>query len=218
MLGVAALIGADARVPAMVLQRAPLGQRGSYLATGLNVLQCLGWATFELIIIASAASALSDRAFGFEALWFWKLLFGGVATALALLGPIGFVRRFVRKFAIWAVVAVDRLPRVVDPGARRPARPLVVERRPRRLVLRRDGPDHRAERVVDPARRRLHALLDRPPRRVLGRRARLPLPHAVPVRLRRDPRALASVDRRARSTSSRRSPPAASRASSRCSR
>src|SRR5712672_1977668 len=51
MLGVAALIGADARVPTMVLQRAPLGQRGSYLATSLNVLQCLGWATFELIII-----------------------------------------------------------------------------------------------------------------------------------------------------------------------
>jgi NCS1 family nucleobase:cation symporter-1 len=105
MLGTAALIGADARVPTMVLQRAPLGQRGSYLATTLNVLQCLGWATFELIIIASAASVLADRAFGFEALWFWKLLFGGVATALALLGPIGFVRRFVRKFAIWAVAA-----------------------------------------------------------------------------------------------------------------
>jgi hypothetical protein len=58
-----------------------------------------------LIIIASAASALSDRAFGIEALWFWKLLFGALATALALLGPIGFVRRFVRKFAIWAVAA-----------------------------------------------------------------------------------------------------------------
>src|SRR4051812_36724176 len=105
MLGVAALIGADARVPAMVLQRAPLGQRGSYLATSLNVVQCLGWATFELIIIATAASALADRAFGLDALWFWKLLFGGIATFLALLGPIGFVRRFVRKFAIWAVAA-----------------------------------------------------------------------------------------------------------------
>ena len=67
MLGVAALIGADARVPTMVLQRAPLGQRGSYLATGLNVLQCLGWSIFELIIIATAASALADRAFGFDA-------------------------------------------------------------------------------------------------------------------------------------------------------
>jgi nucleobase:cation symporter-1, NCS1 family len=103
MLAVAALIGADARVPTMVLQRAPLGQRGSYLATSLNVLQCLGWSIFELIIIATAASTLADRAFGFDALWFWKLLFGGVALTLALLGPIGFVRRFVRKFAIWAV-------------------------------------------------------------------------------------------------------------------
>ena len=36
MLAVAALIGADARVPTMVLQRAPLGRRGSYLATGLT--------------------------------------------------------------------------------------------------------------------------------------------------------------------------------------
>src|SRR3954452_9823748 len=38
MLGAAGLIGADARVPAMVLLRAPLGRRGSYVASGLNVL------------------------------------------------------------------------------------------------------------------------------------------------------------------------------------
>jgi putative hydroxymethylpyrimidine transporter CytX len=89
----------------MVLQRAPLGQRGSYLATVLNVLQCLGWSIFEITVIATAASALSDRVFGFHATWLWKLVFGSVGLALALLGPIGFVRRFVRKFAIWAVVA-----------------------------------------------------------------------------------------------------------------
>ena len=61
MLALAGMIGADARVPSMVLQRAPLGRRGSYLATGLNVLQCLGWAIFELIVIATAAAALSER-------------------------------------------------------------------------------------------------------------------------------------------------------------
>jgi putative hydroxymethylpyrimidine transporter CytX len=105
MLGVAGLIGADARVPSMVLQRAPLGRRGSYLATGLNVLQCLGWAIFELIVIATAASALSGEVFGFHATWLWKLLFGALATAMALLGPIGFVRRFVRKIGIWFVAA-----------------------------------------------------------------------------------------------------------------
>src|SRR5438874_6700220 len=105
MLAAAALVGADGRVPTMVLQRAPLGRRGSYIATVLNVLQCLGWAIFELIVIATAAGLLSDKLFGFEGVWFWKLLFGGLATLLALMGPIGFVRRFVRKFAIWAVAA-----------------------------------------------------------------------------------------------------------------
>jgi nucleobase:cation symporter-1, NCS1 family len=105
MLATAALIGADARVPTMVLQRAPLGRRGSYLATGLNVLQCLGWSIFELVVIATAAGALSDRLFGFHAIWVWKLVFGGVALAMALLGPIGFVRKFVRKIGVWAVLA-----------------------------------------------------------------------------------------------------------------
>jgi NCS1 family nucleobase:cation symporter-1 len=105
MLGVAAYIGADARVPAMVLQRAPLGQRGSYLATALNVLQCLGWSVFEITIIAFAAGALSERLLGVHIVWVWKLVFGTLGLVLALLGPIGFVRRFVRKIGIWAVAA-----------------------------------------------------------------------------------------------------------------
>ena len=105
LLAVAGTIGADGRVPAMVLQRAPLGHRGSYLATVLNVLQCFGWSIFELIVIAKAAGLLCDKLFGFEATWFWTLLFGALTMALALLGPIGFVRRYVRKLAIWAVAA-----------------------------------------------------------------------------------------------------------------
>ena len=85
--------------------RAPLGQRGSYLPTFLNVVQNLGWSIFELLIIATAAAALSDRVLGFHARWLWTLLFGGISVVLALLGPIGFVRRYVRKFAIWVVLA-----------------------------------------------------------------------------------------------------------------
>jgi putative hydroxymethylpyrimidine transporter CytX len=105
LLGLAALIGADARVPGMVVLRAPLGRRGSYVPTIVNVAQNLGWSTFELIVISTAAAALSKKVFGFEARWAWALGFGFVAVALALLGPIGFVRRYVRKFAVWAVVA-----------------------------------------------------------------------------------------------------------------
>jgi NCS1 family nucleobase:cation symporter-1 len=105
MLGVAGYIGADARVPAMALQRAPLGQRGSYIATGLNVLQCLGWSVFEITVIAFAAGALSERLIGVHLVWMWKLCFGALGLVLALLGPVGFVRRFVRKIGIWAVGA-----------------------------------------------------------------------------------------------------------------
>ena len=43
--------------------------------------------------------------FGFGGVAFWKILFGVVATALAFLGPVGFVRRYVRKFAVWVVIA-----------------------------------------------------------------------------------------------------------------
>ena len=105
MLAGAGLIGADARVPGMVLLRAPLGRLGSYAPTALNVVQCLGWATFELIIIAAAAAALSDELFGFTAQPLWTLVFGGVAAVLALMGPVGVVRRFIRKFAVYFVIA-----------------------------------------------------------------------------------------------------------------
>src|SRR5918992_4182755 len=105
LLGLAGLIGAHRRVPGMVLLRDPLGRRGSFLPTGLNVVQNLGWATFELIIIASAANALADRVLGFRQQWVWVLVFAAVTLVLALSGPISLVRRYIRRFAIWAVLA-----------------------------------------------------------------------------------------------------------------
>jgi putative hydroxymethylpyrimidine transporter CytX len=103
MLAVAAAIGAQARVPAMVLMPAPLGARGSYLPTTVNVVQCLGWTVFELLVIATAAAALSEELLGFEARWAWTLVFGAAALAMGLLGPIGVVRTVIRRVAVWIV-------------------------------------------------------------------------------------------------------------------
>ena len=86
MLAVASAIGAQARVPSMVLMRAPLGRT-----------------VFELLVIATAAAALCDELLGFEAKWAWTLVFGAIALWLGLAGPVGVVRRFVRRIAIWAV-------------------------------------------------------------------------------------------------------------------
>jgi putative hydroxymethylpyrimidine transporter CytX len=103
MLAAAGAIGAQARVPAMVLMRAPLGTRGSYVPTVVNVVQCLGWTVFELLVIATAAAALSDEVLGFEARWAWTLAFGAATLVLGLMGPIGVVRTLVRRVAVWVV-------------------------------------------------------------------------------------------------------------------
>jgi nucleobase:cation symporter-1, NCS1 family len=100
LLGAAAAIGAEAGVPAMVLLRAPLGRSGSYLPTALNILQNLGWTIFEVLVIATAAHALVHGP-----LWIWKLAAAAAATILALVGPIGFVREWVKRVALWVVLA-----------------------------------------------------------------------------------------------------------------
>lgn len=104
LLALAAMIGADGRVPGMVLLRAPLGKQGSYGPTALNVAQNVGWSTFELIIIATAAAALSKHLFHWEGKWLWTLAFGVLSWGLGMLGPIGFVRRYLRKIASWALL------------------------------------------------------------------------------------------------------------------
>lgn len=105
LLGLAGLIGFERRVPGMVLLRDPLGERGSYAPTALNIAQNLGWAVFELYVMSLAAAALSERVFGFEGRWLWVLVFAALTVWLALSGPISFVRRWLRRFAVWVVAA-----------------------------------------------------------------------------------------------------------------
>ena len=159
MLGVAALIGADARVPTMALQRAPLGQRGSYLATGLNVLQCLGWSVFEITVIAIAAGALSRAALrrppdlDVEARASARSgscsRCSGPSASSAATSARSASGRSRRRSSI-SPCGSSQHGHVGNALARR---------RARRLVLARRRPRDRAHRVVGAARRRLHALL-----------------------------------------------------------
>src|SRR5919107_82165 len=55
LLGLGAAAGAREGVPGMVLLRGLLGRHASALPTVLNLVQCVGWATFEIVIIGRAA-------------------------------------------------------------------------------------------------------------------------------------------------------------------
>jgi len=98
LLGLTAVPGADTGAPAMVLLRGLFGTRLSYLPTALNLLQCLGWAVFVLVVIADAAAQLLP----WHTHWPYVLL-AGVLTTLMSLRPLGVVR-VLRRYALVAVL------------------------------------------------------------------------------------------------------------------
>jgi putative hydroxymethylpyrimidine transporter CytX len=107
MLGYAGQIGAATGAPAMVLLRPALGRSGSYAPTALNILQNIGWGAFEILIIASASAALAERALP-NATWLqplWTVVFGTIVTLMAVGGPLRIVRQWIKRYAVWFVLA-----------------------------------------------------------------------------------------------------------------
>jgi putative hydroxymethylpyrimidine transporter CytX len=99
-LGVAAAgaPGAATGSPAMVVLRGLFGTRPSYLPTALNVVQLVGWTTFELVTIGTALHQLAPGV----PRWAYVLA-GGVITTLLALRPLGWIR-VLRKYVTIAVV------------------------------------------------------------------------------------------------------------------
>lgn len=100
LLGLAAVPGAETGAPAMVLVRGLLGRKGSALPTAANIAQNLGWAVVEIVVIAGAAARLTTDA----ARPFFVIAAGVGATAMAL-RPLGVVRGYLKRVAVWVVLA-----------------------------------------------------------------------------------------------------------------
>ena len=97
-VAVAAIPGTETGAPAMVLLRGLFGVRLSWLPTLLNVVQLVGWTTFELVVISTAMHQIAD---GIPR-WVYVLIGGVITTALAL-RPLGWIR-LLRKYVTVAVV------------------------------------------------------------------------------------------------------------------
>lgn len=105
LLASAGVVGSKYGVPTMVSLRAVLGVKGSYIPTCLNVLQLVGWTTFELIIMGEAAASISGSFLGPFTKHAWILIFAAWCSLLALGGPVAVVRQWLEKAAIWLVYA-----------------------------------------------------------------------------------------------------------------
>jgi len=105
ILGVSLVLGATTGAPAMVLLRGLLGAKASVLPTVLNIVQCLGWAVFELLVISAGLEALTG---GHLPRWACIVLAGGVTTALTIrpLGSIRVLRKYVSVLVVIALVVL----------------------------------------------------------------------------------------------------------------
>ncbi|MDQ1684396.1 MAG: nucleobase:cation symporter, family [Frankiaceae bacterium] len=98
MLAAAAVPGAQTGAPAMVLLRGLFGRRLSYLPTLINVIQLVGWAVFEIVVISQGAQQL----LGWQGhLWPYVVVAGALTTLMSIY-PLSVVR-VLRRYALVVV-------------------------------------------------------------------------------------------------------------------
>lgn len=105
LLAAVGVVGADTGLASMAMLRPSLGLRGASIPTVLNVVQLVGWGSFEIIVMAEAADALATSVLGVTLPYVWTILFGALATAIAVAGPVSFVRRFLRAWGLYLILA-----------------------------------------------------------------------------------------------------------------
>ena len=103
-IAASAIPGAQTGAPAMVLLRGLLGARVSYLPTVLNIVQMVGWGTFELVTIATAAATVLPAV----PQWIFVVVGGVITTGLSLY-PLGAVRVLRRYVTVAVIIALAYL-------------------------------------------------------------------------------------------------------------
>ncbi len=105
LLALVGVIGSDTGAPTMVLLRPVLGLRGSYLPAALNALQLIGWTIFEFVVMGVAADTISRTVLGRSSYVAWAAVFAVIVILMGVGGPVGVVRQWLEKFAVWVALA-----------------------------------------------------------------------------------------------------------------
>ncbi|WP_120967380.1 cytosine permease [Comamonas sp. lk] len=107
LLGWVAKLGCDSGLASAGLMHSVYGRRFAQLPIVLNIVQLLGWGTFELVIMRDATLALGRQSGGMAAsYWPWvvTLLWGGVILLLMSGSMVQLVRRIISRVALPLVI------------------------------------------------------------------------------------------------------------------
>ncbi|MDQ0607854.1 NCS1 family nucleobase:cation symporter-1 [Variovorax sp. W1I1] len=109
LLAWTARLGCETGLASAGLMHATYGSAFARLPVLLNIVQLVGWTTFELVIMREGTQAIGQVAFGASLGSFWggvftTLLWGAVLLALLAGSMVKLVRRFVSRFGLPLVV------------------------------------------------------------------------------------------------------------------
>jgi NCS1 family nucleobase:cation symporter-1 len=108
LLAWTAKIGCDSGLSSAGLMHATYGSSFARLPVLLNIVQLIGWTTFELVVMRDGTVAIARQSGSFTAS-FWPvlatLLWGGVLIALLSGSMVKLVRKFIGRFGLPLVIA-----------------------------------------------------------------------------------------------------------------
>ncbi len=108
LLAWTAKIGCDSGLSSAGLMHATYGSSFARLPVLLNIVQLIGWTTFELVVMRDGTVAIARQSGAFVAS-FWPvlatLLWGGVLIALLFGSMVKLVRKFISRFGLPLVIA-----------------------------------------------------------------------------------------------------------------
>jgi len=109
LLAWTARIGCASGLSSAGLMHATYGRLFARLPVGLNIVQLIGWTTFELVIMREGTAAIAQQSSGLTlsgagSVLLTTLLWGAVLTALMAGSMLTLVRRFVSRFGLPLVI------------------------------------------------------------------------------------------------------------------
>lgn len=108
LLAWTAKIGCDSGLSSAGLMHATYGSSFARLPVLLNIVQLIGWTTFELVVMRDGTMAIARQSGSFAANW-WPvlatLLWGAVLLALLSASMVSLVRRFIGRYGLPLVIA-----------------------------------------------------------------------------------------------------------------
>ena len=105
LLASTAKLGCDSGLSSAGLMNRVYGSSFARLPVLLNIVQLVGWTTFELVVMRDGTAAIGERALGLKLNTVWPtLLWGGILILLMTGSMLTLVRKFVSRIGLPLVI------------------------------------------------------------------------------------------------------------------